>query len=152
MAPLLLLASLLTASAQDRGIADLAWLAGCWEAVSGDRIIEEHWLAPRGDNIVGISRTVRAGRLVEFEVVAIREQGQQLAYEARPSGQAPAVFTASSWSRTAVVFENLEHDFPQRIGYERKGDDRLLAWIEGTRQGAARRVEFPYQRKACATR
>jgi hypothetical protein len=50
---------------------------------------------------------------------------------------------------TTVVFENPQHDFPQRVGYERKGGDALLAWIEGTRNGQTRRVEFPYRRVAC---
>jgi hypothetical protein len=29
------------------GIERVAWLQGCWESVSGDRIIEEQWTAPR---------------------------------------------------------------------------------------------------------
>ena len=35
---------------------------------------------------------------------------------------------------TRVVFENLSHDFPQRIIYSRKGK-QLCARIEGTLQG-----------------
>ena len=46
------------------------------------------------------------------------------------------------------MFANAAHDFPQRIGYRRRGD-RLDAWIEGTVDGRARRVEFPYVRVAC---
>jgi hypothetical protein len=53
---------------------------------------------------------------------------------------------------TLVLFENAAHDFPQRIGYRRLGNDSLVAWIEGTRQGRTRRVEFPYGRVACANR
>jgi hypothetical protein len=51
-----------------------------------------------------------------------------------------------------VVFENREHDFPQRVGYERTAGDELLAWIEGARQGRSRRIEFHYHRASCPGR
>jgi hypothetical protein len=52
-------------------------------------------------------------------------------------------------SDTMVVFENPAHDFPQRVGYQRRGADSLVAWIEGTMQGQARKIEFPYARATC---
>jgi hypothetical protein len=68
---------------------------------------------------------------------------------AHPSGQPSAVFRARDIGDQRVVFENPEHDFPQRVGYERKGADALAAWIEGTMNGRARRVDFAYRRVAC---
>jgi hypothetical protein len=65
-----------------------------------------------------------------------------------PSGQATTVFTSTSVGETSIVFENLQHDFPQRISYERNGA-RLLAWIEGPMNGQPRRIEYAYQRVAC---
>ena len=100
--------------------------------------------------MVGVGRTVRGDTLVEFELVVIREQGDQLAYEAHPSGQPSAVFLSRTLTDSTVVFENLEHDFPQRIGYQRNGPNTLLAWIEGSQQGQFRRIEFPYRRAVCA--
>jgi hypothetical protein len=81
-------------------------------------------------------------------MVLIREQDGRLAYESHPSGQPSAVFLSRTIAEHEIVFENLQHDFPQRIGYKRDGDS-LLAWIEGARNGQARRVEFPYKRVAC---
>ena len=106
-------------------------------------------MSPRGHSMVGMSRTVRGGNLVEHELVVVREQGDQLAYQAHPSGQASAVFMSRSLQEGEVVFENLQHDFPQRIGYQRKGT-ALLAWIEGPQHGQTRRIEFPYHRTRCA--
>ena len=131
------------------GIGRLAWLSGCWETTSPQRTVEEHWMAPRAKSMVGMGRTVRDGRLVEYELVVIREEGEGLAYEAHPSDQPSAVFRSRTLGETSVVFENPEHDFPQRVGYERSGPDALLAWIEGTRNGQVRRIEFPYKRAAC---
>ena len=127
----------------------LAWLQGCWEIVSPQRTVEEQWMAPRGGIMIGMGRTVRDGRLVEYETVVIREEGNQLAYEAHPSGQAPAVFLANAVTDSMVVFENPKHDFPQKVGYQRDGADTLLAWIEGTDKGQTRRIEFPYRRAMC---
>jgi hypothetical protein len=131
------------------GIERVAWLQGCWEAVSPGRTVEEHWMAPRGGSMVGMSRTVRGEKLVEYELVVIREQGSQLAYEAHPSGQPSAVFLSDSVTDIAVVFQKPTHDFPKRIGYERSGPDRLLAWIDGGPDSERPRMEFDYRRVAC---
>jgi hypothetical protein len=145
---LALYAALHTAASQPLGIDDVAWLTGCWEYSSGSRTVEEHWLAPRAHSMVNIGRTVQADKLVEYEMVLIREQERRLAYEAHPSGQPSAVFMSRMVGNREVVFENLQHDFPQRVGYKRDGDS-LLAWIEGPRNGQMRRIEFPYRKVAC---
>jgi len=131
------------------GLSRVAWMQGCWETTSPQRTIDEHWMAPRGGSMLGISRTVREGRLVEHELMILTERGEQLAYEAHPSGQSPATFLSTTVSSSMVVFENPSHDFPQRIGYERKGADSLTAWVEGPQNGRTRRIEFAYRRGQC---
>ena len=82
----------------------------------------------------------------------LRERGEQLACEVQPSEQAPTALLSIKLAEASVVFENLQHDFPQRVAYERKGDQRL-AWIEGPRPGQPgqlRRIEYPYRRVTCA--
>ena len=126
----------------------LGWLQGCWAIVSQERAIEEQWMAPRGGTMLGAGRTVRGGRLVEYELVLIKEQDGRLAYEAHPSGQPSATFPAKEIGAARVVFENLDHDFPQRVGYELAGET-LNAWIEGTTGGKTKRIDFPYRRAVC---
>lgn len=130
------------------GVGRVAWLQGCWQMTSGGRTVEEQWMAPRGDSMLGMSRTVRESTLAEYELVIIRSRGAALVYVAHPSGQPSAEFTATVVSEQSVVFENLQHDFPQRIGYERQGSS-LHAWVEGSKGGRERRIEFPYARAAC---
>ena len=125
------------------------WLQGCWAMDSNGRLVEEHWLAPRASSMLGVGRTTRGTTLVDYEMVLIRERGDQLAYEAHPANQQPAVFMSTSIGERSIVFENLKHDFPQRVGYERRGD-RLTAWIEGPQNGQTRRIEFAYERVPCA--
>jgi hypothetical protein len=137
------------AGPQATGIKRVAWLTGCWEIDSSIRIVEEQWSAPRGGSMMGMSRTIKGDSLVTYELVVIREQGGQLAYEAHPAGQATAVFLSRTITDSTIVFENLQHDFPQRIGYELGGADSLTAWIEGPHQGRQRRIGYVFRRATC---
>lgn len=133
-----------------RGIARVGWLQGCWVAAGTQRVVEEQWSAPRGKSLIGMSRTVRGDSVSEYELVIIRQRDSSLVYEAHPSGQPSATFTAIHASDSAVVFENASHDFPQRVGYRRVRGDSLIAHVEGTMGGRSRRIEFPYARARCA--
>jgi hypothetical protein len=130
-------------------IARVGWLAGCWERRDGDRLVEEHWMAPRGAMMLGMGRTVRGDTLVEYEQVRIYERGGSLVYAASPSSQEPAEFVSTTVSDSLAVFENLAHDFPQRVVYRRAGADSLDASVEGTSRGKRRTVRFPYARASC---
>ena len=142
-----------TVFAQAEGAQRLAWLQGCWRIDAGNRIVEEQWSAPRGGTLLGSSRTVRDGKTVEHEFVIVREVSDgRLAYEVSPSGRPSTVFISTTIDARSVVFENLQHDFPQRVAYERSGDE-LQAWIEGPAKvagGAPRRIAFAYRRVPCA--
>ena len=45
-----------------------------------------------------------------------------------------------------VVFENLQHEFPQRVIYRFEPPVNLKASIEGTRNGALRVIPYPMTR------
>jgi len=144
----ILVAGVPVAGGAPTGVERIAWLQGCWSLTSGSRTVEEQWMAPRGGVMLGTGRTVKDGRLVEHEFVIIRERDDALVYQAHPSGQPSAEFVSTNVEAASVVFENAQHDFPQRIGYRRRGAG-LDAWIEGTAGGKSRRIEFPYERMAC---
>jgi hypothetical protein len=135
--------------AQQATVERVAWLQGCWRSTRGEATIEEQWMTPRGGTMLGMGRTVRGGTLAEYELVLIKEQEGTLVYEAHPSGQPTATFRAATVSDGSVVFENPQHDFPQRVGYRRNGADALDAWIEGLANGQSGRVDFSYQRARC---
>jgi len=101
--------------------------------------------------MLGQSRTVRGDTLVEYEQLRIYERGGKLVFAANPSGQTPSEFVSTTLSDSVVIFENPEHDFPQRIVYRRNGADSLAASVEGIARGKERRVSFPYARASCPT-
>jgi hypothetical protein len=98
--------------------------------------------------MLGVSRSVRQGRLREYEFLMIRPSAASLDYVARPSGQAEASFAMTRLTGDEVVFENLAHDFPQRILYRRTDADTVTARIEGQVDGKARAEDYPYKRCA----
>lgn len=128
---------------------NVRWLAGCLEMRSGDRVIEEYRMDLRAGSMLGMARTTTPKGLAEYELTLIREKRGKILFEAHPSGQSAAMFSATSANADSVVFEAPEHDYPQIVGYRRLGPDSVIAWIDG-RQGSKRqRIEFPYRRVAC---
>src|SRR5260221_603696 len=116
----------------------LQWLAGCWTITSSARTGEGHWVRPAGGPMLGMGRTVRGGKTAEFEFLQIREASGRLVYDARPSGQAAATFPLLKLTDNEIVFEDLAHDFPQRIIYRRNADGSVTARTEGERNGQIR--------------
>jgi len=147
-----LLMGLLSVSSatESYSIANLAWLAGCWASVGGEAGSGEQWTVPAGNTLFGVSRTVRNSKTVAYEFVQIREtEAGQIEYIAKPSGQTEAVFLMVRLSEVEVVFENPDHDFPQRIIYRLDAEGNLEARIEGEVKGEVRTVAFPMKRVGC---
>ena len=118
-------------------IDDLAWLTGDWEtANAAERWTDEHWTTPAGGAMLGMSRTVKAGAVSEFEYLRIIQKGDDLIYVAHPGARSPGTeFKMTSLTEGAagyrrVVFENPEHDFPKRILYVRRADGTLVATVD----------------------
>jgi len=127
----------------------LSWISGCWEGRTGNRVTVEHWMKPDGGLMMGMSRTVVAGKASEFEFLQIRQQGTDVVYIAKPSGQAEASFRLAHSSDREAVFENPAHDFPQRIIYRLQADSSLLARIEGLANGVEKGIDYPMKRAQC---
>jgi Domain of unknown function (DUF6265) len=129
-------------------IEKLAWLAGHWRMEKSGRVVDEQWMAPAAGVMLGMSRTIAKGRVLEHEFMQIREgPGGMLFFVAKPAGQPEATFPHASLTDAEVVFENPLHDFPQRISYALQGDGGLLAALEGPNpDGTTRRIEFSFVR------
>jgi hypothetical protein len=148
--PTLLLAACASAQAQADPFAAVAWMAGCWAQQGREAGSVEQWMAPAGGLMLGMARTVKNGRVIEFEFMQIRAEADgQLSFIAQPQGRPPTAFKLLRQGAAEAVFENPGHDFPQRVAYRREAADRLTARIEGVSKGQARGIDFPMQRTAC---
>jgi len=131
-------------------LASLGWLAGCWQSELDEPGSGEQWMAPAGGSMLGIARTLKGGRTVQFEFMQLRESATGLSFIAQPGGRAAAVFMAKEASAEAAVFERQSAEFPQRVAYRLRPDGGLAARIEGDAGGQPRAVDFPMRRVACA--
>ena len=99
--------------------------------------------------MLGVSRTIHGGRLVDYEMDLIRATGDRLSYEAHPSDGEPDLFLSIVIQEHKIVFENLKPRVPLRVGFELTAPDRLLAWVDKSQQPQDRRVEYHYLRVVC---
>ena len=126
----LLLLLALPLSAADPTVADLAWISGHWSEGG----VEEVWLAPKGDLMLGMSRTIRANGKTAFEFIRIAKTEDGIAYIAQPGGKPPTFFKLIESKPGRAVFANPQHDFPKRIVYELR-DGKLCARVDDGKDG-----------------
>lgn len=111
-----------------------AWMEGCWEQRSGEQWTEECWSSPKGNMMIGYSRTGTGGVLDAWEVMQIEMVETDdpvivpLTFSASPGGKGRTTFDWLRANVPGVTFVNLSNDYPQRIRYWREGRD-LLAEI-----------------------
>ncbi|MGH8166204.1 MAG: DUF6265 family protein, partial [Woeseiaceae bacterium] len=137
--------------AADPSVDGLNWISGCWVSIDGEAGSGEQWMLPAGGSMLGMSRTVRDGKTVAFEFLRIAEDDDgSIVLTALPSGQQMTTFAMLRQSGNEVVFENLQHDFPQRVIYRLAPERMLIGRIEGTVNGDSRSVDFPMKQTECA--
>jgi len=124
----------------------LAWLAGSWVQRSENLTVREVWTVPQDGAMAGASQTNRAGKrpFVEFMTIAAEPAGAT--FTARIEGQPPTPFVLKPGAKDEATFENLAHDFPQRVIYRRCGED-LCARIEGMVKGKLKSQDWRYVRE-----
>jgi hypothetical protein len=146
----MLLGLLVASAAQAQTVDQVAWLAGCWASERGEAGSGEQWMAPAGGTMFGVGRTLRGGRTVEHEFMQIRAGADgKLVFIALPSRQRETSFALATIGEREVAFENPQHDFPTRVSYRLQPDERLVARIEGQRDGKPRGIDFSFKRIAC---
>ena len=141
---LVLVAMALPLNAQE--IEKLNWMTGTWTQKKDGETVQESWLGPGGKMMAAVNLTVSAKRGTSFEFLRIVESTSGLAYLASPGGKPPVEFKLKELGDKRVVFENLAHDFPQRVLYWIEPDGAMKARIEATVQGKARGMEWRLER------
>jgi uncharacterized protein YfiM (DUF2279 family) len=128
-------------------VARLGWMAGSWSGTNDGVMTEEHWTSAAGGALVGMHKEVRDGRMVAFEFLRIAPDASgKVCYFGSPGGKPPVSFCAVEIGPRRAVFENLQHDFPQRILYWVDDDGRLHARVEGPLDGKPAAEEWIWRR------
>ena len=121
----------------------ISFMTGCWTGPSPNgATIEEHYSAASENMMIGMTRYVRNGRVVDFEFTTVERTDSTFVMTPRPKGVKSDAFPLKDVADGRATWENLGHDFPQRIIYRRGGDGSLIARIEGTTSVGERHVEW----------
>ncbi len=134
-------------------LSDLAFLSGRWATIpepGTQDVTTEVWSRFDDDLMLGSNFSLRGTAMRGFESLAIRRDRETdiVHYIAAPGGREPGTaFELIESGAGHAVFENLAHDFPNRIIYRLDPETgRLHASIEGVGEGAEQRIEWVFQR------
>jgi hypothetical protein len=114
-------------------ISDLSWLEGTWYGRIGGRDFEAHYTGVEGEQILSASKYTENSKPAGFEFERFEQRGDTLLLTPFPEGRSTASFPLAEYDAAArrAVFENLSHDFPTRISYQRVAKDRLTILVSG---------------------
>src|SRR4051812_38300505 len=114
-------------------IRDLAWLEGTWRGTIGDREFEARYSGADGGQVLSASKYTKDGSAAGFEFERFEEQGDSLILTPFPEGKSSVTFRLAELDIKGqrAVFENLAHDFPTRLSYQRVANDRLTILVSG---------------------
>jgi hypothetical protein len=122
-----------------------SWLLGNWENKSADGNLTENWEKVNDSTFQAQSYYIKEKDTVHFESIILQQKGENLTYTATVKGQnndKPVVFKLTTATDKQVSFENLKHDYPQKISYSQITPDSLVAKISGIQQGKPSSEQF----------
>jgi hypothetical protein len=115
----------------------IKWMIGSWQGTDVNTVIfNESWqkegkgmvgfgcsLSPEGDTLFKENLKIDIVEGVPYYIVTI------------PPKKEPVLFKLIQGDDHNAIFENREHDFPQRISYLLQADGRLKVKLEGINKG-----------------
>jgi hypothetical protein len=125
----------------------MAWLEGNWYNSSAEAMMYENWHMVNDSLYSGNSFLIQGHDTVFSEKISLEIRNGKVNYIPSVGGQndgKPILFSLADDHNGLFIFENKEHDFPQRIVYSHPHPDSLLAWIEGNDKGNFRKEIFRY--------
>lgn len=127
----------------------LNWLLNQWSSTTNDGVIYEVWTKASESTFAGRSFMLSGTDTVFSETIQIVNVDSGLFYIPTVKGQnknEPVSFKLITSNDSSFVFENLAHDFPQRIIYTQRPDNILYARIEGKDKGNEHKEEFFFKK------
>lgn len=127
-------------------------IQGLWEMVSDNSTSYEQWKVNPDSSLQGIDFAIGAkSDTIYLEFLEIKKIDNDIFYIATVKSQndgKPVCFKMVEWTRNVFIFENKEHDFPQRIMYYIKNENMFNVIIEGPEEGnKIKSIEFVFTKK-----
>jgi hypothetical protein len=125
----------------------ISWVKGTWKMVTNDGVFFEEWSKVNDNKLKGHGCMLNGNDTVFIEQLQLEQRGNELFYIAIVPDQnegKPVEFRFTELDKGEFIFENLMHDFPQRITYKHPQPDFLCIRIEGTAKGKHRKEDFNF--------
>jgi len=126
-----------------------AWLIGVWECKTSRHTLYETWAVKNDSVFMERSYFLKGVDTVYLETVSLEEHKGALFYIPTLKDEnngLPVVFKNTFLTGSKFVFENPEHDFPQKITYTHISADSLIAETSGTVNGQFKSNTFPMKK------
>lgn len=128
---------------------DFKRLEGTWISNDPSGQFIEQWETSSDSLMTGTSYLIVRGDTVFSENLQLVHRKGSIHYIPTVPGEnegKPVSFTLRSKKENEWLFENKQHDFPQQIIYLFKGNDSIIASVQGKENGQFRKLEFRMKR------
>ncbi len=118
------------------------FLEGTWKSENSE--VYEHWNLLNNQTLKGFSYKIKNGEMIVSEYLDISGTDDNVIYTATVINQnhGKGIDFKLTKSDSIYVFENPDHDFPQRIVYRKQSETDMLVQISGGNQNS-----FEYKMK-----
>jgi len=131
------------------GLEKAAWLIGQWQNNSNGGHGTETWEKENDSTYSATSYFVVDKDTVSSEKIKLVQSGKDVFYIPTvrdQNSEQPVKFKMTSNQNGLLVFENPNHDFPQKITYLRISEEVIKAEISGLVNGKQKAQQFPMTR------
>ena len=114
------------------------WLLGNWEQILSNGTVTESWKQVNDSIYRGTTFFIKNNDTIHKENIVLTQKKETLLYTTTVDGQnndQPVAFNLTSAVQNTFSFENLNHDYPQKIVYKKISDTHFLITISGKQLG-----------------
>lgn len=126
------------------------WLVGIWSNNEDSVLSTEEWVKVNDSLYKGTGVSVFCGDTVFLEKIVIKREGQEVYFIPDVAGEINKETSrfrlTSEIDGKNYIFENQDHDFPQKIVYRLINKDSIFATVEGVKNGKYQQINFPFNR------
>jgi Domain of unknown function (DUF6265) len=129
---------------EETEVNSLKWMLGKWQSSTEEGILYEEWKKVNDSTYSGHAYAITPeGDTTFSETAEITKINGAITYSVTVNEESTTDFALVD-NQDIAVFENVDHDFPQRIIYQKLAKDSLFARIEGTVDGEDQFEEYRY--------
>jgi len=131
-------------------IKDVAWIAGRWKGVEDSTVMEEHWMQPEGNTMLGMFRMVKGGKPLFYELMTIFQESNSVTLRLKHFNR-----SMKGWEHkdsTGISFPLIKAEGKKALfdgqTYQLIDDNTLLVYLaESNKRGIVTEEIFRFKRR-----